>query len=124
DRGLLAGHVGISFGRAHALAALNAQEVRRAGMPSEHLTPPGGLRRDAPSVEHVALLASAPADARAEVLDGFASLIGRAAVRQRFPDRMAFVTERGPVEVHLAATDTMGPALAWHTGSADHVSQL
>ncbi len=106
------------------LATFIAQEVRRIGAPVEQLTPIGGLRRYAPAVDRVALLATAPVSAHTEILDALAGLTGRSTALQRFPDRIAVVTDRGPVEVHLASKQTLGPALAWHTGSPLHVSRL
>jgi DNA polymerase (family 10) len=104
----LSGIAGISLGRAHALATFIAQEVRRIGAPIEQLTPLGGLRRYAPSVEHVSLLAVAEADAHGEVFNALAGMGGPATVLNRSRSRIALVTERGPVEVHLATSDSAG----------------
>lgn len=120
----MSGIAGISLGRAHALATFIAQELRRSGAPVEQLTPLGGLRRYAPSVEHVSLLAVAAPGAHAEVFDALSGMTGRPTVLSRSRTRLALVTERGPVEVHLATTDSMGSALAWHTGSPGHVAGL
>ena len=120
----MSGIAGISLGRAHALATFIARELRRSGAPIEQLTPLGGLRRYAPSVEHVSLLAVAGLNAHDEVFDALASLGGRPSVLNRSRSRIALVTERGPVEVHLATSDSAGSALAWYTGSAGHVSGL
>jgi len=120
----LSGIAGISLGRAHALATFIAQEVRRIGAPIEQLTPLGGLRRYAPSVEHVSLLAVAEADAHGEVFNALAGMGGRPTVLNRSRSRIALVTERGPVEVHLATSDSAGSALAWYTGSPSHVTGL
>ena len=51
--------------------------------PSIELTPLGSLRRYAPSVERVALLATAPAERHADVLDALARLSGKATVLSR-----------------------------------------
>jgi len=120
----LSGIAGISLGRAHALATFIAQEVRRIGAPIEQLTPLGGLRRYAPSVEHLSLLAVAGPDAHDEVFNALAGMGGRPTVLNRSRSRIALVTERGPVEVHLASSDSAGSALAWYTGSPAHVSGL
>jgi DNA polymerase (family 10) len=120
----LSGIAGISLGRAYALATFIAQELRRIGAPIEQLTPLGGLRRYAPSVEHVSLLAVARPNAHDEVVNALASLGGRPTVLNRSRARIALVTERGPVEVHLATSDSAGSALAWYTGSPGHISLL
>ena len=115
---------GISLGRAHALASFVAQEVRRTGAPIDELTPLGSLRRYAPSVDRVTLLATAPADRHPAVLDGLARLSGKATVLNRTAGRIAVATERGPIEVWLTTPDQMGAALVWHTGTDAHVQQL
>ena len=115
---------GISLGRAHTLASFVAQEVRRTGAPIDELTPLGSLRRYAPSVDRVTLLATAPADRHAGVLDALARLSGKATVLSRTAGRIAVATERGPIEVFLATPDQTGAALAWHTGTDAHVQQL
>lgn len=115
---------GISLGRAHALASFVAQEVHRAGAPIDQLIPLGSLRRYAPSVERVSLLAITRADAHADALDALAGLVGRHSVLSRTADRIAVATERGPVEVVLSAPEHAGSALAWHTGASAHVTSL
>jgi DNA polymerase (family 10) len=120
----LSGIPGISLGRAHALASFIAQEIRRIGAPIEQLTPLGGLRRYAPSVEHVSLLAVVAPAAQGQALDALAGLAGRPTALSRSRARIALVTERGPVEVYLTTSDSAGAALAWHTGSPGHVSGL
>ena len=56
------------------LASTAIRDARRAGLPAQSLTPLGSLRRFAPAVGDVALLAVAPAADHAEVLTGFARL--------------------------------------------------
>jgi DNA polymerase (family 10) len=124
DRASLAGIGNISLGRAHALASSIAQEVRRVGAPIEQLSPLGGLRRYAPSVEYVSLLAVADPAVHEQVFDALAGLASRPTVLNRTRSRIALVTERGPVEVHLVTSESVGAALAWHTGSPAHVAGL
>jgi DNA polymerase (family 10) len=120
----LSSSAGISLGRAHTLASFVAQEVRRTSAPIDELTPLGSLRRYAPSVDRVTLLATAPANRHAAVLDALARLSGNATVLNRTAGRIAVATERGPIEVFLATPDQMGAALVWHTGTDTHVRQL
>jgi DNA polymerase (family 10) len=115
---------GISLGRAHTLASFVANEVRRTGAPIDELTPLGGLRRYAPSVDRVTLLTSAPMARHAAVLDALAQLSGQATVLNRTAERIAVATERGPIEVFLATPEQTGAALVWHTGPDLHVQQL
>ena len=115
---------GISLGRAHTLASFVANEVRRTGAPIDELTPLGGLRRYAPSVDRVTLLTTAPIDRHAAVLDALAQLSGKATVLNRTAGRIAVATERGPIEVFLATPEQTGAALVWHTGPDLHVQQL
>lgn len=115
---------GISLGRAHTLASFVANEVRRTGAPIDELTPLGGLRRYAPSVDRVTLLTSAPMARHAAVLDALAQLSGKATVLNRTAERIAVATERGPIEVFLATPEQTGAALVWHTGPDLHVQQL
>ena len=115
---------GISLGRAHTLASHVAEDVRRTGAPIDQLTPVGSLRRYAPSVDRVALLATAPADRHPDVLDALAHLSGRATVLSRSASRIAIVTDRGPIEVFITTPDDAGAALAWYTGADAHVQRL
>jgi DNA polymerase (family 10) len=120
----LSSSAGISLGRAHTLASFVAHEVRRTGAPIDELTPLGSLRRYAPSVDRVTLLATAPPDRHVAVLDALARLSGNATVLSRTAGRIAVATERGPIEVFLATPDQTGAALVWHTGTNLHVQQL
>src|SRR5215207_1796966 len=55
----------LSLGRAHALATTLAQHVQRAGLPVVALVPLGSLRRFAPEIGDVTLLAVAARDRHA-----------------------------------------------------------
>jgi DNA polymerase (family 10) len=115
---------GISLGRAHALASFVAQEAHRAGAPIPQLIPLGGLRRYAPSIERVSLLAIVRPDTHVDALDALAGLGGRNSVLSREADRIAVATERGPVEIVLSPPEHAGSALVWHTGATGHVASL
>jgi DNA polymerase (family 10) len=101
-----------------------AQEARRTGAPIDQLTPLGRLRRYAPAIDRVTLLATAPLAQHEAVLDALAHLSGTATVLSRSEDRIAVATQRGPVEVFLATPESSGAALAWHTGTRAHVRRL
>ena len=114
----------LSLGRAHALATSIAQHVQRAGLPILALVPVGSLRRFAPEIGDVTLLAVASADRHADVLDGLARLGSSMSVLRRTDTSMALSTQKGPVAVHLAPPQDAGAALLWHTGSRRHTEAV
>jgi DNA polymerase (family 10) len=114
----------ISLGRAHALAAFAIQAATRAGVPVDHLLPLGSLRRFAPAIGDVSLLAVAPAAEHARILDAFAHLSHVSTVLQASPTSVTTTTERGPITVHVTNPDDAGAALVWHTGSRAHTALL
>jgi DNA polymerase (family X) len=114
----------LSLGRAHALATTLAQHVQRAGLPVVALVPLGSLRRFAPEIGDVTLLAVAALDRHAEVLDGLGRLGGSVSVLRRTETSTALSTEKGPVAVHLAAPHDAGAAMLWHTGSRKHTEAV
>lgn len=101
-----------------------AQEVRRVGAPIEQLIPLGSLRRYAPAVDQVTLLAITAGGTHDAALDALSRLAGQTSVLSRTSDRIAVSTERGPIEILLSAPEHAGTALAWHTGSAEHTARL
>jgi DNA polymerase (family X) len=114
----------LPLGRAHALAISIAQHVQRAGVPIRALVPVGSLRRFAPDVGDVSLLAVAPAPQHGEVIDGLGRLSPAITVLRQSPGGIALNTERGPVAVHLSTPQQAGAALVWHTGSRAHTALL
>lgn len=114
----------IPLGRAHLLASIVIREARRAGLPIEDLTPLGSLRRYAPDVGDVSLLAAAPAQWHGDVLDGFTRLPLVTSVEALMPTSVEVATDRGRVRLHLTTTDDAGAALVWHTGAHRHTQAL
>jgi DNA polymerase (family 10) len=112
------------LGRAHLLASHVMREARRAGLPAEQLTPIGSLRRWAPEIGDVSLLAVAPPAAHDEVIDGFLRLPLVTAVLARLPTGAEAATDRGRVRLHVTAPEDAGAALVWHTGARRHTEQL
>jgi DNA polymerase (family 10) len=100
------------------------REARRAGLPADHLTPLGSLRRWAPDIGDVSLLAVAQPMAHDEVLDGFLQLPFVTAVLARLPSYVEAATERGRVRLHMTTPEDAGAALVWHTGARRHTEQL
>jgi len=114
----------IPLGRAHLLASMVIREARRAGLPVQDLTPLGSLRRYAPDVGDVSLLAVAPAQWHGDVLDGFTRLPLVTSVEALLPTSVEIATDRGRVRLHLTTADDAGAALVWHTGAQRHTLAL
>ena len=100
------------------------REVRRAGLPADDVVPLGSLRRWAPDIGDVSLLAVAQPAAHDEVLDGFLKLAPVTAVMARLPSSVEAATERGRVWLHVTAPEDAGAALVWHTGTRRHTTML
>ena len=114
----------LPLGRAHLLASMVMREVRRAGLPADDVVPLGSLRRWAPDIGDVSLLAIAEPAAHNEVLDGFLKLPTVTAVLARLPSSVEAATERGRVRLHVTASEDAGAALVWHTGTRRHTELL
>jgi len=99
------------------------RDAQRAGLPVRSITPLGSLRRFAPAVGDVSLLAVAPAAAHHDVLTGFARLTA-AVILARSATHLIIGNDRGTVLVHVAVPEEAGAALVWHTGSRTHTSAL
>jgi DNA polymerase (family 10) len=112
------------LGRAHLLASTVMREVRRAGLPAEEVLPLGSLRRWAPDIGDVSLLAVARPAVHDDVLEGFLRLPPVTAVLSRLPSSVEAATERGRVRLHVTAPEDAGAALVWHTGTRRHTQQL
>lgn len=106
------------------LASSAIREARRAGVGGEAITAVGSLRRYAPAVADVALLAVVPSERHAHVLQAFSRLPLVAGVVSKEPSSIAVETTRGPVTLYLAVPDQAGAALVWHTGTRGHVAAL
>jgi DNA polymerase (family X) len=114
----------LPLGRAHLLASATIREARRAGLPLDSLSSVGSLRRYAPDVGDVTLLASAAAAVHEEVITRFAQLPSVTGVTVQTPSSVTALTPRGAVTLHLSTPEHAGAALAWHTGSRAHTDQL
>jgi DNA polymerase (family 10) len=106
------------------LASTVIREARRAGLPADDFTPLGSLRRYAPDVGDVSLLAVADPSRHLELLDAFLRLPIVTAVLARLPTSIEAATERGRVRLHVTSPDDAGAALVWHTGSRRHTERL
>ena len=115
---------GFPLGRAHMLASTAIRDARRAGLPAQSITPLGSLRRFAPAVGDVSLLAVAAAAGSHEVLTGLRASPPSAAILARSASHITIGNERGAITLHVAVPEEAGSALVWHTGSRAHTSQL
>lgn len=106
------------------LASALARDAHRAALPFDSLTPLGSLRRVAPDIGDVSLLAVAAAERHAELLAAFSRLPGLTRVTSASAAHLTAETERGPVTLHVAAPEHAGAALVWHTGSRHHTRRL
>lgn len=106
------------------LASTSIREARRAGLAAESIIPVGSLRRFAPDVGDVSLLATAPAAEHTRLLRNFARLPVILEVAAHTACSLTAVTARGRFTLHVAAPEHAGAALVWHTGSRPHVEQL
>ena len=86
--------------------------------------PVGSLRRFAPAVGDVSILAIAAARDHASLLEGFARLPVFAAIVARSHSHITVGSERGVITLHVTVPEQTGAALVWHTGSRGHTQQL
>jgi DNA polymerase (family 10) len=114
----------LPLGRAHLLASTALREARRAGLPADSVVSVGSLRRYAPDVGGVSLLAVAESARTADVLNGFAALPLVASVQAQTARSISVSTNRGPITVHTTTPAQRGAAMLWHTGSRRHNEQL
>ena len=106
------------------LASTVIRDARRAGFPIRSLTPLGSLRRYAPDIGDVSLLAVAPADRYTNLINVFTRMPFVTKVLRASLDTATVSTERGPVTLHFTAPEDAGAALVWHTGSRRHTASL
>ena len=106
------------------LASGAIREAERVGLPAQSITPLGSLRRFAPDIGDVSLLAIAPAQEHSNLLSGFARLPASAAVLSRSLAHVTIGNERGAITLHVVVPEESGAALVWHTGSVAHTTQL
>ncbi|MBI4266097.1 MAG: DNA polymerase/3'-5' exonuclease PolX [Acidobacteria bacterium] len=114
----------IPLGRAQLLASTVIRDARRLRIGAEAITPVGSLRRFAPDVGDVSLLAVAPRSEHRHVLSAFARLPIVANISAQTSASLTASTERGDVTLHVTSSEHAGAALVWHTGSRAHVERL
>jgi DNA polymerase (family 10) len=114
----------IPLGRAHLLASSMFHEARRGGLSLDVLMAVGPLRRYAPAVDRVALLAIVAPPSIPRTLKAFSRLPSVTAVASQSAQHITVRTARGVLTLHAASPDDAGAALVWHTGSAAHVDAL
>lgn len=106
------------------LAISAFREAQQAAIPFESLVPLGSLRRYAPDVGDVSLLAIASQELHKSILTAFGSLPSVSSVLEETTSSVTTATKRGHLTVRVAAPEHAGAALAWYTGSRRHTEQL
>lgn len=106
------------------LASGAMRDAERVGLPAISLTPVGSLRRFAPDIGDVSLLAVAELECHSDVLSGFARLPAVAAIVSRSQTHITMACERGAITLRVAVPAEAGSALVWYTGSRIHTQQL
>lgn len=106
------------------LACSVIDEATRAGIGADSITAVGSLRRFAPAVARVSLLAVAASSNHAQVMKAFLRLPVVLDVRDYSRSSVTAHTARGPITLHVTAPEQAGAALVWHTGTRAHVGEL
>ena len=100
------------------------REAGRAGLPIDSIRPVGSLRRCAPDVGDVLLLAIAEPARHRHIRQGFTRLPFVTAVLSDTASLVTVQSPRGVVSLRVTAPEHAGAALVWHTGSGAHTSRL
>ena len=106
------------------LASTVIREARRAGLGADTITPVGSLRRFAPDVGDVSLLAVTAPGEQKQLLKAFSRLPIVTEVTAETAGSLTAATPRGTVTLYVSPVAESGAALVWHTGSRLHVEQL
>ena len=93
------------------------------GLPCR-LTPVGALRRFAPVVGEVCLLAAATLDQHSDLVAAFSRLPLVASVIGWNGSAVSVATARGEATLYLSTPEQSGSAMVWHTGSTGHIGKL
>jgi DNA polymerase (family X) len=114
----------IPLGRAYRLASATTSDLWQAGSDLISITPVGSLRRFAPDVGDVSLLAVTETGGTDALLKAVERLPRVKRTITRKQTSVTIATERGDVTIHAAERMAAGAALACLTGSVQHVAQL
>jgi DNA polymerase (family 10) len=106
------------------LASSAIREARRAGIAAEGIMPVGSIRRFAPDIGDVALLALVAPSRQKQTLRAFSRLPIVSQVLALTASSVTIATTRGAVTLHVAPPEDGGAALVWLTGSRQHVAEL
>ena len=114
----------LPLGRAYLLASTILRELRTTGIDTSHISYVGSLRRMAPDVGDVSLLAPVEGVHDTRLLRSFTRLPSAASVLAHTESGASIATERGQVTLHVVSREHAGAALVWLTGSIGHVHRL
>ena len=114
----------LPLGRAYHLASTVLRELRASGIDTSEISHVGSLRRMAPDVGDVSLVAPAEDTHRPRLLRNFTRLPSATGVLAQSETGASITTDRGQVTLHVVPREHAGAALVWLTGSVGHVHRL
>jgi DNA polymerase (family X) len=114
----------LPLGRAYLLASTVLRELRAAGIDTSDISHVGSLRRMAPDVGDVSLVAPMDDSDKSRLLRTFTRLPSAASVVAQSDSGARIHTDRGDVTLHVVPREHAGSALVWFTGSIGHVHRL
>ena len=112
------------LGRAYLLASTVLRELRASGIDTSDISHVGSLRRMAPDIGDVSLVAPVDDSYKSRLLRSFTRLPSAVDVLAQSETGARIRTERGEVTLHVVPREHAGTALVWFTGSIGHVHRL
>jgi DNA polymerase (family 10) len=100
------------------------RELRASGIDTSDISHGGSLRRMAPDIGDVSLVASVDDSDTSRLLRSFTRLPSAVGVLAQSETGARIRTERGEVTLHVVPREHAGTALVWFTGSIAHVHRL
>jgi DNA polymerase (family 10) len=114
----------LPLGRAYLLASTVLRELRASGVDTSDISHVGSLRRMAPDVGDVSLVAPVEEAYKSRLLRSFTTLPAAVGILTQSETAARIKTERGEVTLHVVPREHAGAALVWLTGSVGHVHRL
>jgi DNA polymerase (family 10) len=114
----------LPLGRAYLLASTVLRELRASGIDTSDISHVGSLRRMAPDIGDVSLVAPAEDAYRPRLLRSFTRLPSAISILAHTETGASIRTGRGEVTLHVVPREHAGAALVWLTGSVGHVHRL
>lgn len=114
----------IPLGRAHRIASIMTEDLWQTGADLLSIAPVGSLRRFAPDVGDISLLAVTEAGGAKSLVKAVERIPRGRRTLARRPTSITVATDRADVTIHFAERTAAGAALVCLTGSTRHVAQL